>query len=77
MTSILIASIGKPRFSFSLLRKLWKFGAPMIATSLLSVVMHEIAHGLGFANFINEATGTSPLGLPDIYSKFSLDLTTG
>ena len=38
---ILIKSIGKPEFSFPLLKKLWKFGAPLIATSLLSVVMHE------------------------------------
>jgi hypothetical protein len=43
----------------------------------LSVVLHEIAHGLGFQNFANEASGTLLAGLPDIYTKFSLDLTTG
>ena len=43
----------------------------------LSVVLHEIAHGLGFSNFANEATGTLAGGLPDIYTKFSLDLTLG
>lgn len=48
-----------------------------IDLDFLSVVMHEIAHGLGFSNFINEATGASPQDLPDIYSRFSLDLTTG
>ncbi len=41
----------------------------------LTVVMHEIAHGLGFSNFVNEATGARPQNLPDIYSKFTLDLT--
>lgn len=43
----------------------------------LSVVMHEIAHGLGFANFVNENTGSQQSGLPDIYSLYTLDLTTG
>ena len=44
---------------------------------LLNVLMHEFAHGLGFANFINETNGNGPLGLPDIYSVFTEDLTTG
>jgi hypothetical protein len=43
----------------------------------LAVVMHEIAHGLGFSNFANEATGELFLGRPDIYTLYSLDLTTG
>lgn len=43
----------------------------------LSVVLHEIGHGLGFANFVNEATGTLFLGLPDIYTVFSEDNTLG
>jgi hypothetical protein len=44
--------------------------------------MHEIAHGLGFANFVNEATGTN-IGaptfpdVPDVYSLNTLDVTTG
>jgi hypothetical protein len=44
---------------------------------LLSVVVHEMGHGLGFANFINENSGTGPLGLPDIYSVYTFDETTG
>ena len=44
---------------------------------LLAVVLHEIGHGLGFANFINENNGTGPLGLPDIYSVFTFDETQG
>ena len=43
----------------------------------LSVVMHEIAHGLGFANFANEATGSLFLGFPDVYTLYSLDLSSG
>jgi hypothetical protein len=45
--------------------------------SLVHVLWHEFAHGLGFANFVTEATGARPLGLPDIYSVYSLDNTTG
>lgn len=43
----------------------------------LNVLMHELAHGLGFANFINETNGTGPLGLPDVYTAFSRDNTLG
>jgi len=43
----------------------------------LTVVMHEIAHGLGFSNFANEGAGTLFLGFPDVYTQYSLDLTTG
>jgi hypothetical protein len=40
---------------------------------LLAVVLHEIGHGLGFANDVTEASGASPLGLPDMYSTFTYD----
>ena len=43
---------------------------------LLPVVLHELGHGLGFANFVNETTGTLALGFPDIYSQYTLDTTT-
>ncbi|MDY7095318.1 MAG: PA domain-containing protein [Acidobacteriota bacterium] len=43
----------------------------------LNVLMHELAHGLGFANFINETDGTGPLGLPDVYTAFTRDNTLG
>jgi hypothetical protein len=36
--------------------------------------MHEVAHGLGFQNFANEATGALPDGLPDVYMASTLDL---
>jgi hypothetical protein len=35
---------------------------------LLPVVLHEIGHGLNFANAVNEATGANLLGFTDIYS---------
>jgi hypothetical protein len=43
---------------------------------LLPVVLHELGHGLGFANFVNEANGTRPQDRPDIYSEYTLDVTT-
>jgi hypothetical protein len=45
-------------------------------TDFLDVFMHEVAHGLGFQNFANEATGGLPAGLPDVYMANTLDLTT-
>ncbi|MDH3815058.1 MAG: peptidase [Acidobacteriota bacterium] len=43
-----------------------------------SVALHEISHGLGFANFVNDATGSPPdfpglPPMPDIYSVFTFD----
>lgn len=46
---------------------------------LLTVVLHEYGHGLGFSNFINESTGglLGPPFYPDIYSQFTWDNTQG
>lgn len=49
---------------------------PAGQVNFLDVVMHEYGHGLGFANAENEAAGTFPQGLPDIYSTFTYDNTT-
>lgn len=38
-----------------------------------SVVVHEIAHGLGFSEFASEGDGSLIAGLPGIYSRFMLD----
>ena len=43
----------------------------------LNVVSHEIAHGLGFANFVNEATGANFNNRTDVYSLSTFDVTTG
>lgn len=45
-------------------------------TDFLDVFMHEVAHGLGFQNFVNENTGASSGGLPDVYMANTLDLNT-
>jgi hypothetical protein len=44
---------------------------------LLAVVLHELGHGLGFSSFVDPATGDLFQGMPDIFSRFILDATTG
>jgi hypothetical protein len=44
---------------------------------LLPVVLHELGHGLGFANFANEVTGALLQNGKDIYSQYTLDVSTG
>jgi hypothetical protein len=44
---------------------------------LLPVVLHELGHGLGFANFVNESTGALFAGYPDVYSEYTFDVVTG
>ena len=46
-------------------------------TDFLDVFMHEVSHGLGFQNFVNEASGASPASLPDVYMANTRDLDTG
>ncbi len=59
----------------------WYYGldgnTPAGSINFLDVVMHEIGHGLGFQNFENESTGAFLAGVPDIYSTFTLDNSTG
>jgi len=43
---------------------------------LVVVVLHELSHGLGFANFVSETSGSNASGLTDVYSQFTLDTTT-
>jgi hypothetical protein len=44
---------------------------------LLPVVLHEVAHGLGFLTLVNGTDGTEFFDSPDIYERYMLDLTTG
>jgi hypothetical protein len=44
---------------------------------LVVVVLHELAHGLGFSAFVNSSTGANFAGRTDIYSKFAFDNTIG
>ncbi len=40
----------------------------------LTVLMHEVAHGLGFSNFVNESTGVMLAGIPDVYTAHTKDM---
>jgi hypothetical protein len=42
---------------------------------LVAVLLHELGHGLGFQNFVNENFGTNLSGFTDVYSQFTLDIT--
>src|SRR5690606_22888903 len=59
----------------------WYFGidgnAPDDQISLLDVIMHEMAHGLGFSGFNNLSTGAMFQGTQDIYSTFVKNNETG
>lgn len=59
----------------------WYYGldnkAPAGQIDFLDTFMHEVAHGLGFQNFVTEATGARPAGLPDVYMANTFDLTIG
>jgi hypothetical protein len=44
---------------------------------LLAVLLHEFAHGLGFQGFSDLSTGRFLSGIPDIYSRFTLDNSVG
>ena len=43
---------------------------------LLAVILHELGHGLGVANFVNETTGRLLSDIPDVYSQYTLDVST-
>ena len=60
----------------------WYYGldnTPVIPGQIdfLDTFMHEVAHGLGFQNFVREDNGSMPAGLPDVYMANTLDLDTG
>jgi hypothetical protein len=44
--------------------------------NLAPVVLHELAHGLGFQTFTNGTTGAFQSGFPSIYDYFLLDTTS-
>lgn len=59
----------------------WYFGldgvTPAGQINFLDVVMHEMAHGLGFSGFGDIETGQLLAGYPDIYSTYVRDNTNG
>lgn len=46
---------------------------------LVTVLLHEFGHGLGFASFVDETKGSfiGPPFLPDVFSTFTKDTTLG
>lgn len=44
---------------------------------LVTVVLHELGHGLNFQSFVNSSTGANFGGLTDIYARHLIDDTTG
>ena len=44
---------------------------------LVSVLIHEFSHGLGFQSFTNSGTGAQSGGFPSVYDRFLFDNTTG
>lgn len=46
-------------------------------TDLVSTVLHEFAHGLGFQTFTAANTGIQFSGFPSIYDRFLMDDSTG
>ena len=44
---------------------------------LVTVLLHEFAHGLGFSTFTSGSTGAQIGGLPSVYDQFLRDNTTG
>jgi hypothetical protein len=50
---------------------------PANRVDLAPVVLHELAHGLGFSSFVDETTGEELDGLPGIYDRFLFDEDLG
>jgi hypothetical protein len=44
---------------------------------LVAVLLHELAHGLGFSAFVNSSTGANFAGQTDVFSHFTFDNSIG
>jgi hypothetical protein len=49
--------------------------APAGTIDLVTVLLHEFAHGLGFSQFANVSTGALFFGFPDVYNRQIFDDT--
>jgi hypothetical protein len=68
-----LSCLGGTRFYFG-----FDNASPGDNINLLVVVLHEMGHGLGFQNFVDESTGVNTvLGFTDVFSQFTFDRTTG
>ena len=43
----------------------------------VSIILHELAHGLGFSSFVTLSTGAKAGGYDDVYMRWLTDATTG
>lgn len=50
---------------------------PAGQSSLITVLLHEFAHGLGFSTFTNTANGVRPSNFDDVYMRHLFDNTIG
>jgi hypothetical protein len=59
----------------------WYYGLDSSPTAgqldFVSVVLHELAHGLGFVSFVDLATGAKLVGFDDVFSNNLEDHSTG
>lgn len=59
----------------------WYYGLDTNHTAsqinLVTVLLHEFAHGLGFSSFASVSTGQYACGFSDVYSKFYYDNSAG
>jgi len=55
----------------------WATNPDPNATHFFAVLLHEMAHGLGFSSLINVSNGQFPEGYPTVYSRFVYDASTG
>jgi PA domain len=46
-------------------------------TDLVTVVLHELGHGLNFLSFVDPTTGKNFLDYPDIFSRYLVDNSSG
>jgi hypothetical protein len=49
----------------------------VLQTDLMRVVLHELAHGLGFTDFVDRDTGAGVFDKPDVFSLHVWDNSTG
>lgn len=52
-------------------------GAHGVKIDLVAVLLHEMAHGLGFQTFTNGATGAQIQGRPSVWDNYLMDNRTG
>ncbi len=50
--------------------------SPTTGIDLLTVLLHELGHGLGFVSFVDESTGSLGGTNPDIFTRFIRDVQT-